>query len=833
MPATSAHRHDLVPKHLRWLVGLLETPRDLDVEQAKLRVIIGGSGMLYTFYLIAQASPPSVGVLCASVAAATAMLAGLWMLWWFHRHTERTAGMRYFGICSDLIPLTIGVWGAGEYGVPVVGLYLWVTVGNGFRFGPRYLLFAYWLSLTCFTAVVTFVPFWRTHLGSVVGFMVVLTTIPIYTLVLLSRLTAQKDAALQLSNAKSRFVANVSHELRTPLTGIVAVYELLRHRRLSADEQQLLGVMGRSIRNLREAVDEVLQMSKLEAGAERAEMRPFNLRYFLSQMNVLARPQADTKGLAWALTVEPDVPSTVVGDPGHLQHILGNLINNAFKFTPKGSVTLRVSKFSGGVRFDVADTGIGIPLAKQERLFDRFVQADDSDTRKYGGTGLGTSIAHDLTLLMNGRISLSSAPGQGSTFTVELPLAEPQAKAAPSERPANPKVLVIGPESAERDTVVNLLTESQFIPMVEDSAMCPPPFTAEGYLGALLVMSAGAAAEYTDSHLRDRAGAICPWLVVTSQATSTQAAMLLKSGASGILLPTLAAEGWLLHLGALANRSNLPATEEAETGPLAATRELRILLADDHRSNQMLLARILEDAGHTVVTVNGGEAASDALSREEFDMALLDLNMPDISGTEVIALHRAGEAGKVRKTPMAILSADATAETRDHALAAGADDYLTKPVAVDKLLAMLQRLTAGTQSHNKSAESPVPRTTPVLVKNDYVNPQRIEMLRKIGGQNTGFLQQYLQVAIRDMEAAVQDLRGAAERQDVKQARFALHTIYGTAAGIGASALVDKAKDVRSHLLQPDPDANLATLVAELSSIAAQTKDAVTPLAQVA
>ncbi len=177
--------------------------------------------------------------------------------------------MRYFGIAADLVPLTIGLSGSGEAGVPLIGVYLWVTIGNGFRFGARYLLVAYWISLGCFALLLLFVPYWQAHQAIGIGFGVVLAVVPLYVLVLLSRLTAQKDAAEQLSNAKSRFVANVSHELRSPLTGVYGVYELLRHCRLPARERELIAMLGNSMATLKSAVDAVLQMSKLEAGAEK------------------------------------------------------------------------------------------------------------------------------------------------------------------------------------------------------------------------------------------------------------------------------------------------------------------------------------------------------------------------------------------------------------------------------------------------------------------------------------------------------------------------------------------------------------------------------------
>ena len=241
--------------------------RDVDAEQAFLRVLIGGAILAYAGFVGLSGSGLSSGMRLALFAASIPLTAGLWMLWWFRHHGERPDAMRYFAICADLLPLSVGLWGADEPGVPLVGIYLWVTVGNGFRFGSRMLMFSYGLSLLCFLALFMFGPFWQAHRGIGIGFGLVLAAIPPYVLVLLSRLNAQKDAALELSSAKSRFVANVSHELRTPLTGVFAVYDLLRRHRLAPDERGLVGSLGSAVNTLKSAVDAVLQMS--QAGGRR------------------------------------------------------------------------------------------------------------------------------------------------------------------------------------------------------------------------------------------------------------------------------------------------------------------------------------------------------------------------------------------------------------------------------------------------------------------------------------------------------------------------------------------------------------------------------------
>ena len=239
--------------------------------------------------------------------------------------------------------------------------------------------------------------------------------------------------------------------------------DLLRGRKMLPDDRELIGVLGNAIGTLKTSVDAVLQMSKLEAGAERAERRLFNLWFFAQQLAASVRVQSESKGLAWNLHIDPETPARVVGDPEHLSHVLGNLLNNSFKFTAKGSVLLHVSRTAEErIRFEVTDTGIGIPLDQQEKLFERFVQVDTSAKRNFGGTGLGTSIARDLTELMGGKIAVNSAPGQGSTFYVELPLIESNQLSTKSEQDwaSWQRVLVIGASKPDVDCIIPLVEVS-------------------------------------------------------------------------------------------------------------------------------------------------------------------------------------------------------------------------------------------------------------------------------------------------------------------------------------------------------------------------------------
>ena len=802
--------------------------RDLDVEQAWLRVAIGSVAFTYAWFLVLSEGGFTPGLVTSVVASGVAALVGAWMVRRLNRSKDNVVSLRYLGIVNDKAVITIAMGGANEGGVPFVGLYLWVTVGNGFRYGPRYLLAAYWLSLVGYSCLLLFVPFWIQHRAFALGLLVVLGVVPLYVQVLLTRLTAQKEAAEQLSNAKSRFVANVSHELRTPLTGVSAVYDLLLARKMTPDDRELVGMLGSAVTTLKASVDAVLLMSKLEAGAEMAEKRPFNLWFFLQQLTASVRPQSKSKSLAWNLHVDPNVPSTVVGDQNHLGHVLGNLLNNAFKFTKCGSVTLRASLArEGSIRLEVIDTGIGIPLDQQERLFERFVQVDTSSTRRHGGTGLGTSIARDLVELMGGSIGVVSSPGQGSTFWVELPLEPAAVQWQPHDWTGLRQVLVVGRDEPSRNDVMASTRALGLEPIVvEANRMDPPIFDPQRYLAALLVMEAGDAAAYAETVLLDRAGVACPWVVVAPNYNAMQRAALVRGGVAALLEPTSPLETICTVLAALRNRlESTVSSTLSEIRACGVVRPLTILLADDNPSNQLLLSRILHDAGHTVRTAERGDEAFDSLAAGGFDLAILDLNMPEMSGPDVVKLYRAGSVGG-DKLPILILSADATSAAKRESLEAGADEFLTKPVVASSLLAAIERLVAGVGARlEPTGRSDQEEPTSSPAKSPMVDPERIQALRRIARGDAKFLDRYISAAFSELEQAISSLRVAADTGNSRAARDQLHIIEGTAASIGGVAVVANCKTLRISLDQ-DHGADRSRSLAQLSTAYALTKSTV-------
>ena len=335
---------------------------------------------------------------------------------------------RLFGIFVDNAGNTVYLLIAGESGAFVFGIYLFVTFGNGFRFGQFYLRVSQALSIIGFLVVLYASPFWSAHIPVGIGILIALVVLPFYVGVLAERITEARKRADEANKAKGRFLANVSHEMRTPLNGVIAMADLLRETSLSESQQEIVETLANASQLALAQIEDVLDAAKIEAGRVQIETRPFDLGRLLSNCVKVVAPQSRYKGLTVTTRIDPAVSRWFAGDPHHLRQVLLNLLANAVKFTERGEITLAGSVLSNTgtgsiVLIEVQDTGIGIPDDKLATIFEPFTQADDSVTRVYGGTGLGTTIARQLVTLMGGRLGVRSKVGVGSTFWVELPLA--------------------------------------------------------------------------------------------------------------------------------------------------------------------------------------------------------------------------------------------------------------------------------------------------------------------------------------------------------------------------------------------------------------------------
>ncbi len=369
-------------------------------------------------------------VLIATILYAVAAVALLARIIWAG---DVSVSRRYVGIIVDNAGITYFMAMMGEAGAVMFGLYLFIIFGNGFRYGRVYLHLCQALALVGFGSVLVLDTHWSNSSSVDIACFFAILVLPFYVSVLAKRITDAKKRADDANEAKDRFLANVSHEMRTPLNGVIAMADVLRETNLNESQREIVDTLGTSAHLLLAQIEDVLDMAKIEAGRVQIETEAFDLGHLLTSSVKVVLPQARYKGLSVNTEIAPVAARWFAGDSHHLRQVLLNLLANAVKFTERGHVTLRVTlkqehAATPCVRFEVEDSGIGIPASKQVSIFEPFTQADDSITRVYGGTGLGTAIARQLVTLMGGRIGVRSELGIGSLFWFELnlPFAEPK-----------------------------------------------------------------------------------------------------------------------------------------------------------------------------------------------------------------------------------------------------------------------------------------------------------------------------------------------------------------------------------------------------------------------
>jgi len=404
-----------------------------ELEQALLRFVLVGAVYAYLLVDALQDGTVSVGEHERVWVGAAFFGLSIILVMLVLASSQDSVVRRVVGIVADNTAPTYFLFQMGESGAIVVGVYLFVSFGNGFRFGRLYLHLSQALGLIGFSLVLTFSEFWSRHLGIGVGFLLGLVVLPFYVGVLAQRITEAKKRADEANQAKGRFLANVSHEMRTPLNGVIAMADVLRETSLNESQQEIVATMTTSASLLLAQIEDVLDMAKIEAGRVQIESSAFDLGRLLTTTVKIMLPQARYKGLEVHTVIAPDAADWFAGDAHHLRQVLLNLLANAVKFTERGKVTLRVRSLGmvadvAMLRFEIEDTGIGIVQEKQGQIFEPFTQADDSITRVYGGTGLGTTIAKHLVSLMGGTIGLSSNVGVGTLFWFEIPLPKTQAR---------------------------------------------------------------------------------------------------------------------------------------------------------------------------------------------------------------------------------------------------------------------------------------------------------------------------------------------------------------------------------------------------------------------
>ncbi len=501
-------------------------------------------------------------------------------------------------------------------------------------------------------------------------------------------LDIQRQRAESASKAKSQFLATMSHEIRTPLSGMIGMLGLLNKETLNGSQQEYVHHLLEAAGALRLLIDEILDFSRIEAGKLSIVNQSFSPFGIIEDVSVMLVPSAHHKGLELILDIDPELPHKVMGDPLRFRQVLINLMGNAIKFTGEGHVLLRVhSRLVPGnaaaeLRFEVIDTGIGIAQEKLQLVFDSFTQVDGSTTRRFEGSGLGTTISRELIKLMGGDIGVDSELGKGTLFWFSLTWPVVQAAPVIKQILAGKSMLLYEPHPVSRDTIqASLKSLGATVVSVGGELALLREIEEKQFDDILLCENSGA---FTQRELAQRLrsrhwNTPIPNLCHITFITGESSAELFHCQISKPVLPSR-----LLRMLPSGNREAVAPSENC-------TRPLTVLLAEDNPINAKVTTHLLVAAGHRVVHVDNGRAALDAMRHEELDSALMDVRMPEMDGLTVTRLWREEERGSGRHLPIIALTANDSKEDRHACLAAGMDDFLIKPVNSVQLNAFLRR----------------------------------------------------------------------------------------------------------------------------------------------
>jgi two-component system sensor histidine kinase RpfC len=705
---------------------------------------------------------------------------------------------RILALLSDCGFLSWQLHLGGEGAALFYPVYLWVIFGNAFRFGLPYLAAAVSVATLSFALVVATTSYWQNQLNLSAGLFVGLIILPAYAGALIRKLSLATRNAEEANNAKSLFLASVSHELRTPLTAVVGMSGLLRRAELDEEQHEMVETINLASLTLQTLINGLLDLSRIEAGRMPNLPEELDLLSLLVDVRRIVESQVLAKDLRFNIHVTPRTPPFLLANRQHLFEIILNLAGNAVKFTEYGGVVIAVDGqpvegVANGVNLtiEVSDTGIGIAPQDQTRIFDDFTQANDTIMNRFGGTGLGLALTKRRVALFGGTISVESALGKGSTFRVSIMTQAATNAVEPVLADKAHVTLVARNREIVTQVRAGLSALGTAVTVVEPSRAVPDS-TGEQKGRTMLV------------HAPD-------WEIVEPEISATGATVVLIDETAAQTLPGVSTQRCCVTvLSDVSSRNSLSRViatalrltndsvhqrPEAFSGTgsppsTEPTRRRRVLLVDDNRVNRRVFARILESAGHEVLTAENGEKALDVLEHEasRLDIVLMDFNMPELDGIEATKLFRLMNLGNAR-LPIIGLTADASAESDTRWRDADMDGCLIKPIdpavlldAIDAIARKTSPMVANTvailEDHPRFRKPAVPALDETTIAN----------LRRLG--DSTFVNELFSDFLIDAADTIELLSAAAGQGNTMAFRNQAHALQSSAGNVGARALAE-------------------------------------------
>jgi len=619
--------------------------------------------------------------------------------------------------------------------------------------------------------------------------------------------------AEQSSNAKSEFLANMSHEMRTPLNGILGFAQLMIDDKDLTDEQrESIETIYNSGSSLLDLINDILDFSKIEAGKMDLDRIEFDLITTVEHVCQLLAHKADEKQLQLNCHIDPETPELLIGDPGRIRQVLLNLLGNAVKFTDSGEVTLTTTVLENGesrtrIKFTVIDTGIGIPVDRQEAIFDSFTQADGTTTRKYGGTGLGLAISQRLVNLMGGQIEVGSIHGEGSTFSFELPLEKSSRTVESRIRPAigikNLKVMIVEDNRTNRNFMMKMLrrwgTKPVAVERMDEALTEIEKSEAAGESYPLVLVDGklpdGDGFELAE-RIRNTNLKVQPKLILlTSTGQRGDTLRCKEIGIEGYLMKPIRHQDLLQSINSMLFGSEPIKEEERKLSLVSSEFELKqykILLAEDNHVNQRLAIRMLEKEGHDVVLAENGEIVLEHLKAEHdrpFDLILMDVQMPILDGLEATRQIRKQESETGDHIPIIAMTAHAMKGDKERCITAGMDSYISKPIKIKELIDTIERSVQESETRQK--ELVEEKEMENVIGNDIPILDLDLALDRVGGE-ADLLAELAGIFLDDYHNLVETIKTAIGDSDSASLEHAAHSLKGSIANFGAKAATEAA-----------------------------------------